>query len=166
MVGMFLLFVDFYTKAYVYHIMPTMDYVSSIALPIYKKVTVFENFFGIDFFLNLTMNRGAAWGMFSNFQLPLEVVRICVVFALLIFLFFFSADRKKDIPFLFIIVGAIGNIIDYFLYGSVVDFFHFNLWGYNFPVFNIADILITCGVASLFILVSRKKHAVDGKYAA
>lgn len=156
--GMALLFVDFYTKAYVYHVLPFAEhpYMS-------KYIPVFENFLGIDFAVNMTMNKGAAWGMFSHFQFPLEILRIVVVFGLLIFLIFFSKDRRKDIPFLFIIVGAIGNIIDYFLYGSVIDFFYFKLWGYNFPVFNVADILITLGVGSLFILVSQKKapHAVN-----
>ncbi|MEO1799558.1 MAG: signal peptidase II, partial [Cyanobacteria bacterium J06629_2] len=45
--------------------------------------------------------------------------------------------------------GAIGNGIDRFLFGYVVDFFDFRL--INFPVFNIADIAINIGVIILLL---------------
>jgi signal peptidase II len=48
-----------------------------------------------------------------------------------------------------IIAGGIGNILDYFIYGHVVDMFHFILWGYSFPVFNVADASIFMGIVSL-----------------
>lgn len=162
-VGVFLLFVDFFSKAYIFHILP-MNEESLFFMQ--KKVEVFNDFLGIDFALNLTMNHGAAWGMLSNFQFPLEILRIIVAVSLVIFLIFFSKDRKKDVPLLLIIVGAFGNIIDFFLYGSVVDFFHFNLWGYNFPVFNVADILITIGVGLLFLQLTFKKAAVTKNVAS
>ncbi|NVJ99479.1 MAG: signal peptidase II [Alphaproteobacteria bacterium] len=50
-----------------------------------------------------------------------------------------------------ILGGAIGNIIDRFIHGAVVDFLHFHYAGYNFYVFNVADSAITIGVALLLI---------------
>ena len=51
-----------------------------------------------------------------------------------------------------IIVGAVGNLVDYVAYGFVVDMFHFILWGYDYPVFNVADTAITVGMGWLIVL--------------
>ena len=50
-----------------------------------------------------------------------------------------------------ILVGAIGNLIDRLTLGYVVDFIHFVIEGWPWPVFNVADICITIGVAGWFI---------------
>ena len=52
---------------------------------------------------------------------------------------------------IFLIAGAIGNFIDRILYHYVIDFIYFSL--INFPVFNVADIYVTCSVFVLFILI-------------
>lgn len=48
-----------------------------------------------------------------------------------------------------VIGGAIGNLIDRLAYGAVADFFHFYAFGYDWYVFNVADIAITFGVIAL-----------------
>ena len=48
------------------------------------------------------------------------------------------------------IVGAVGNFIDRIFRNYVVDFFYFEL--INFPIFNVADIYVTCGAALFFIV--------------
>lgn len=55
-----------------------------------------------------------------------------------------------DIIMLFMIAGAIGNFIDRFVQQYVVDFLYFKL--INFPIFNVADIYVTCAAFALFIL--------------
>lgn len=50
-----------------------------------------------------------------------------------------------------ILGGAIGNIIDRFIHGAVVDFVHLHSFGYSFYVFNVADSAITIGVVLLLI---------------
>jgi signal peptidase II len=62
-------------------------------------------------------------------------------------------DMFKDIRVLmvFLISGALGNIIDRVVNGYVVDMFDFCL--INFPVFNVADIYVTCSVILLFFIV-------------
>ena len=50
-----------------------------------------------------------------------------------------------------ILGGAIGNLIDRFVHGAVVDFVHLHAWGYNFYVFNLADSAISIGVVLLII---------------
>lgn len=52
--------------------------------------------------------------------------------------------------------GALGNMIDRFAYGSVIDFFDVRIW----PIFNVADIAIVCGVILLFweVLINDQKE--------
>ena len=154
--GLWILLFDFLSKAYVYYLFPSLQISPG---GYYNALPVFSNIAGVDFSINLTLNRGAAWGLFSQFQHLLIVVRIIVISCLLIYLFFFNALEKAEIPFVLIIAGALGNVIDFFLYGMVVDFLRFNLWGYHFPVFNFADVSITMGVIWLFLVVGfKKKH--------
>jgi signal peptidase II len=146
--GMALLLVDFVSKAYVYHVLPvcSSSSVGCIDLP------VFYDFLGVDFLISLAVNRGAAWGFFADFQYVLLALRILVIFGLFVYLFFFNCRPFTTLPLLFIIAGALGNVVDFFLYGFVVDFFHFNLWGYHFPIFNFADAYITIGVFGLLLI--------------
>ena len=50
-----------------------------------------------------------------------------------------------------ILGGALGNLIDRFRFGAVVDFLHFHWNAYSFPAFNIADTAITFGVIAILI---------------
>ncbi len=152
--GLVLLFLDFFTKAYNYHILPFYD--SCTGLRCYA-LPVFHNFLGIDFSISLAFNRGAAWGVFSDFQLILLSIRIVVILGMFLYLFFVNQNRAVNVPLIMIIAGALGNVVDFFLYGFVVDFLQFNLWGYNFPVFNLADTWITIGVVWLFLIALFKR---------
>jgi len=71
---------------------------------------------------------------------------------LCLYVMLFNKNKALVVPFVFVISGAIGNILDYFIYGHVVDMMHFVFWGYDYPVFNIADSFICIGVALLFLI--------------
>ena len=56
------------------------------------------------------------------------------------------------IPLVLILSGAAGNILDRAMNGYVIDFIHFHYDSkWDFPVFNIADMLVFCGIVLLFI---------------
>ncbi|MCB1136099.1 MAG: signal peptidase II [Chlamydiia bacterium] len=118
----------------------------------YQGIGVFQNFLGIEFSLCHTSNTGAAWGMFGDWQMYLLALRVCLIFAIAAYVALYVTDRRMQFPFALILTGAIGNVIDYFVYGHVIDMLHFVLWGYDFPVFNVADSLITLGVAGLMAI--------------
>jgi signal peptidase II len=97
-------------------------------------------------------NYGAVFGLFSNQPINFAALSIgsIVVILLLLHIFF------KNIPWLpvsLILGGAVGNIIDRYLYGFVVDFIKVD----SFYVFNIADACITIGAGILFIIVIKEQ---------
>ena len=99
-------------------------------------------------------NRGAAFGILQN-ALPFFVV---ITLAALAVIFYILVRVPEDRHFLpirlclcFIAAGAVGNFIDRLLLSYVRDFIYFCL--IDFPVFNVADIYITCGTAILILLM-------------
>ena len=108
---------------------------------------------GITFSLNYIVNTGAAWGAFPGHSGLLFALRAGIIVALVLF-------APKRFPIWLVITGAIGNVIDYCLYGHVIDFLHFTFWGYSFPIFNIADSCITTGILAL-LFFPRKAKAVS-----
>ena len=70
---------------------------------------------------------------------------------------FFSIRFKKlswseSFCYALIVGGAIGNLIDRVIYGYVIDFFDFTLFGYEMAIFNVADIFIVLGVFLLLFM--------------
>lgn len=101
-----------------------------------------------------THNMGVSFGMLSAFNLGpwfYGVLVLCIVI-FLIRLFFKAHTLLLRVAYSAIISGAIGNLIDRFLRGYVVDFISVHWFNkHHFYVFNVADIFITCG-AGLIIL--------------
>ena len=107
-----------------------------------KKLFVNKDF--LLFKLDLVINYGAAFNIFSGSRVFLSL--ISVFFSILIIYLIF---RKKTLnsfdlySYSFILGGTIGNGIDRIYKGFVVDFINLNI--INFPVFNIADVSINIG---------------------
>jgi len=108
------------------------------------------------FDLVLAWNVGISFGWFQDdsvlAQAILTAVKAVAVIALAIWMAW-SHTRLATIALGLIIGGAVGNAIDRFAYGAVVDFalFHVEIGGntYNWYVFNLADVAIVAGVAAL-----------------
>ena len=99
-------------------------------------------------------NTGAAFGVMQGMQSVLLVVTVIVLLGILYIYIKIPNDKKYlllRIIAVFIVAGAIGNMIDRFLYNYVVDFIYFSL--IDFPIFNVADCYITLSVLCLFILI-------------
>lgn len=100
------------------------------------------------FAFNFVKNTGASFGILKSMNILLIIISAAAIIALVYF-------RKEVplVPFSFIICGALGNLIDRIFLGYVVDFFDFKF----FPVFNIADSLITIGVVVWLLGIVLKK---------
>ncbi len=118
---------------------------------------IFSDFLGISFSLNYVVNTGAAYGLFPGHPSLLFALRAAIILGLLVYLILFNKSARGAFPLWLVVTGAIGNALDFVLYGHVIDFFHFTFWGRSFPVFNFADSYITIGVFFLLIAESFKK---------
>jgi signal peptidase II len=148
--GLAILLLDQLTKGLVDAYLPVIEY-QHYFYP-YGGIGVFKNFAGVEFSINHMTNEGAAWGLLSHYQLPLIILRLGLIAGLITYLLIYNRENSWRFPLILIIAGAVGNVVDYFVYGHVVDMFHFVFWGYDFPVFNLADSAISVGVFLLFIL--------------
>ena len=113
-----------------------------------KNIEIIPNFFNITY----TQNTGAAFGIGSiNIIL---IISILVVIGLIIVLIKEKKHITNYIPFVLILSGSIGNLIDRIFRGYVIDFLDFNI--FNFPNFNIADICIVVGIFILLYELIKK----------
>ncbi len=119
-----------------------------------RNMEVGESIKIIDGFLNLTSHRnsGAAWGMFQGQMVFFYIVTVAVV-AMLIYIYKKEAKDNllMQLALTFLLAGAVGNFIDRVLFQEVVDFIDVLIFGYDFPIFNVADSALTIGVILMLI---------------
>lgn len=103
------------------------------------------------FQFTLVHNTGGAWGVFSGSTAVLGAFSLVIsaVVAVGAVVFARRSTWLLTLGAALIAAGGIGNAIDRFAQGYVVDFIEFSFM--QFPVFNIADIGVTCGLVLLVI---------------
>lgn len=108
--------------------------------------------------LHLVFNNGSAFGLGSRFAPLIALAAVAIVVVLL----GFGRHQRGWVPTVAVgavVGGAVGNLLDRllrdgngFLGGAVVDFVDLRWW----PVFNVADVAITCGAVALALTASRR----------
>lgn len=112
----------------------------------------------IPHFLNITSHRnnGAAWGILSG---KMGFFYIITLVILVVLVLFYIKEAKYNlfmqVAISLLFAGALGNFIDRVFNGEVVDFIDTNIFGYDFPIFNIADSSLTIGV--IFVVIALLK---------
>lgn len=104
----------------------------------------------------LTHNTGISYSLLQNQgplgQALLMAFKVLAVLVLWIWLAR-STSRLSALALGLIVGGAVGNALDWFNYGAVVDFVYFHVntatWSFNWYVFNLADVAIVAGVIGL-----------------
>ncbi len=127
------------------------------ALAVFKEpgaasITIIPGFFD----LSLVWNKGAAWGMLAGKTLWLAGVSAIMLVLLILNRKEFMANRLGRFATGILGGGIAGNLLDRLVRGYVVDFLDFHWPGFSgetvyFPVFNLADTAIFCGVVLLVI---------------
>ncbi|MDH5639626.1 MAG: signal peptidase II [Nitrospinota bacterium] len=118
-------------------------------------VNVIPGFFDIVY----VKNRGAAFGILagvkSEWVMRGFLLFTVVAMGMLVWLYnsFGPEERLGRVSTVMIGAGAIGNFIDRLREGSVTDFLLFYIGEYQWPAFNVADSLITVGVAILALSI-------------
>ncbi|MBU0972224.1 MAG: signal peptidase II [Proteobacteria bacterium] len=134
-------------------------YLIRINLALYEHIVVIENFFNI----NHVLNPGGAFGFFADGSPALRKF-IFLFLSSLVALFVLWLYRRIARDFIvlsfglaLIFGGAIGNLIDRFRFGKVVDFLDFYVGTAHWPAFNVADSAISIGMVILIYHVVLNK---------
>lgn len=133
---------------------------------------------GLGFSITHSRNTGAAFGILQDIRLQvgtllvdgtflLGLLSAAVSVGLLIYILLNRRrlDRLSGVALGLVLAGAAGNMIDRLRLGYVVDFIHFKVGSFDFPVFNVADSCVVIGAALLVIssLVGGRDRPVDVK---
>ena len=106
------------------------------------------------FELRYLENRGAAFGLLQN-QRTFFIILTVIFLAAMVYVYMRIPSDKKFLPLRLLVIivsaGAFGNFYDRLKLTYVRDFLYFSL--IDFPIFNVADIYVTCSAVAFFILV-------------
>lgn len=134
------------------------QYTKSIILnyfELYQSKTIIDGFFSLTY----VQNFGAGFSIMQNARTTFLIITpICLIG--FTYLFIKSNDKLSKTALLLMISGTIGNFIDRIVRIYVVDFLDFIIFGWDFPIFNVADIFLTIGVCLYIIaLIKEEKDA-------
>ena len=111
------------------------------------KVNIIDNFFSLTYVLN----DGAAFSLFaSRTYILIFIALICLLF-IIYELKNNLDDRVLSVGYSLALAGLLGNFIDRLIDGYVIDYLSFKIFGYNYPIFNFADMLIVVGIIIVVI---------------
>ena len=135
-----------------------------VLLDILSKYIVFNyidlyQFIKITYFFDITHihNFGVSFGLFAG-TIPALVLVIIGLFvtAFVLYLYINSSEFLERWGLFIIICGAIGNIVDRFINGYVIDFLYLHINQYYWPAFNFADIYISIGIIMIIVNMVKK----------
>lgn len=129
-------------------------------LDLHRQIPIINDFF----YITYAKNTGAAWSMFSG---RVGILTLMSLVGVGLFAYMYSRvpeeNKWERISITLMIAGAAGNLFDRFVFGYVRDFLDFIIFGYDFPIFNIADSALCIGIGLLIIITLFKKEETDGK---
>lgn len=109
------------------------------------------------FHITYVENTGAAFSFFSGGVSWLKWLSLAVSFSLIALARLTRLSKIEQLGYGCVLAGALGNGVDRFVFGYVIDFLDFRV--INFPVFNIADVCINLGIFFLVIANFTLKEA-------
>ncbi len=132
-------------------------------IPSGQDITVIPRFFR----LTHVYNNGAAFSLFADAPSPDKVRWMLIVFSAIAIVIVLAVLQKAgrvvnttSIALALILGGAVGNLYDRLASRYVIDFLAFNIFGYHYPDFNVADSCIVIGACLLLLEVFRAPKSI------
>lgn len=120
-----------------------------------ESIQVIENFL----YITSHRNRGAAWGILQG---QMWFFYIITVIVMVVLVYFIQKEAKGNrflgISLALMLGGAAGNFIDRVFRKEVVDFANTYIFGYDFPIFNVADSALVIGVGLIMVQMIREER--------
>lgn len=120
-----------------------------------KQIILFTQFSTSGFFVDIShvFNTGSLWGLFSSVTFINIVFMFISVVAFVLLYYIQKLHPSLTWAVGLMTGGILGNLLDRMIFGAVFDWINFHFW----PVFNLADSFIVCGVMiSAIILVKEE----------
>lgn len=120
-----------------------------------ESITVIEDFL----YITSHRNRGAAWGILQGQMWFFYIITVIVIIGIIVYIQKFARGKYLlGISLGLMLGGAIGNFIDRVYRKEVVDFVDTYIFGYDFPIFNVADSALVVGVGLLMLQMLREER--------
>ena len=142
-IAFFFFIIDLLSKQLISHLLNVGD-----------SIKVINNFF----YITYVRNTGAAWSILEDQRILLLIISVFVLFLINKTMNKETLNKLECFSYGMIIGGIIGNIFDRVFYSFVIDFIDFRLFGYNYPIFNLADTFIVVGIILMAIISFRKEY--------
>ncbi len=111
--------------------------------------------------LTLTFNRGVAFSMFAFLGEWLKYLQVVLIGGVLGYLLYRKDLMERyAVAIGLILGGGVSNLLDRFIHGGVVDYVYWHC-GFDFAIFNFADVMIDLGVLIILILSFRHKEEAE-----
>ena len=101
--------------------------------------------------LELHYNRGVAFSLLAFLGDNLKWLQLVMILGIMVIVFYEGYLKKYTFAIGLIMGGALGNLYDRFIHEGVVDYVAWHC-GFNFAVFNYADVMIDLGVAIILLI--------------
>ena len=121
----------------------------NIYVNLHESIKVIKDFF----YITNLHNTGGAWSILANHNYIFIIFSVIAVLVIIKFSFSLKKNTRNIIAIAFLNAGILSNLADRLFLGYVRDYLDFKIFGYNYPVFNLADVAIVIGVILLIFAV-------------
>ena len=117
-----------------------------------ESLVLIKNFFALTYV-----------GAFSILNGKVSFISIVSLIVVILLIYYLIKEKKHNnyevLSYSLVLAGALGNLLNRLIYGYVIDFLDFNILGYNYPIFNLADIFIVIGIFLLIIYLIKEEKS-------